>query len=147
MDVTNQYPRGVAYHEAGHAVVAWALGVPVGTVHVRESDASGGTDIGATDHLTRIERIALCYAGYAAEKVFGYPAHEQAPFDDRWMILNLLAGIPENKHRAFRDAGYNLARTCLEANRSKVIFLAERLVEHGRVERAEFLRLMNGEGT
>ncbi len=56
-EVTNQYPRGVAYHEAGHAVVAWALGVPVGTVHVRESDASGGTDIGATDHLTRIKEL------------------------------------------------------------------------------------------
>ncbi len=63
------------------------------------------------------------------------------------MILNLLAGIPENRHRAFRDAGYNLARTCLEANRSKVIISAEQLVKHGRVDRAEFLRLMNGEDT
>ncbi len=35
----------------------------------------------------------------------------------------------------------------LATNRSKVVILAEWLVEHGRVDPADFLRLMNGECT
>ena len=34
MDAT-EHLKGMAYHEAGHAGVAWALGLPVGDVYVR----------------------------------------------------------------------------------------------------------------
>jgi hypothetical protein len=33
------YLRGMAFHEAGHAVVAWALNLPVGDIHIREIGA------------------------------------------------------------------------------------------------------------
>jgi ATP-dependent Zn protease len=35
------YLRGVAYHEAGHAVVGWALGLPVRLTRVFHDDVKG----------------------------------------------------------------------------------------------------------
>ena len=35
------YPRGIAYHEAGHAVVGWALGLRVTVSRVFYDDAKG----------------------------------------------------------------------------------------------------------
>jgi hypothetical protein len=37
-----EHLKGMAYHEAGHAVVAWALGLPVGDVYVRKMDEGNG---------------------------------------------------------------------------------------------------------
>jgi ATP-dependent Zn protease len=42
--------RGVAYHEAGHAVVALALGLRVERVQIFGVDL-GKTDLAPTDHL------------------------------------------------------------------------------------------------
>ncbi len=145
MEGIEKYPRGTASHEAGHAVVAWALSIRVVAIHVRADDHSGGTQMSSTEHLSRIEKIAVHYAGYVAERVFDAKTHEHGPFDDRLMILNLLAEVPDNKHTAFKDAGYNLARTCIETHKNKVTNLAERLAERGHVDEAEFLNLMDGE--
>ena len=68
--MTEGYPRGTAYHEAGHAVVAWALGLPVRTIRVRVDYAGGDAEIGPADHLSLIEQVAICSAGSAAEEVF-----------------------------------------------------------------------------
>ena len=85
-----KYPRGTAYHEAGHAVVAWSLGLPVQAVHVSSGDASGGAEIGDADQLPLIEQIAICSAGITAEAVFEIPNHELAGFNDRVRIFHLL---------------------------------------------------------
>jgi ATP-dependent Zn protease len=45
-----------------------------------------------------------------------------------------------------RDEGYNFARSRLEAHRSKVVRLAELLVEHGRIEAAEVMLLLQTVG-
>jgi ATP-dependent Zn protease len=150
MKVTEQYPRGTAYHEAGHAVVAWALGLPVRTIRVRIDDAGGGIEIGPADHLSLIEQVAVCSAGSAAEEVFECSAHELASFNDHVKVLKLIEanGVSEEEHGpALRDDGYNCARAYLETHKSKVVKLAERLVERGSVDAAEFLRLMNDEET
>jgi hypothetical protein len=70
-----RYPRGTAYHEAGHAVVAWSFGLQVGTISVLADDASGSTQIAPAGHLGLVEQIAVCAAGYTAEKTFDYPTH------------------------------------------------------------------------
>jgi hypothetical protein len=36
-----RYPRGTAYHEADHAVVAWSFGLHVGAISVVAEDACG----------------------------------------------------------------------------------------------------------
>jgi ATP-dependent Zn protease len=148
MKITERYSRGTAYHEAGHAVVAWSLGLPVGTIRVTVDDAGGGAEIGAADHLPLIEQVAVCSAGSAAEEVFECSAHELASFNDHVKVLNLIEanGVSEQEHgSALRDEGYNCARAYLESHRSQVIKLVDRLVECGSVDASEFLRLMNGQ--
>jgi hypothetical protein len=122
---SERYPRGTAYHEAGHAVVAWSLGLPVGAVSVSADDASGGTQISLSDHLALIEQIAVCSAGIAAAEVFGHPIpHELAGFRDNERIMNLIemhSVSEEVQGPALREEGYNFARARLEAHRSKVV--------------------------
>ena len=140
-----RYPRGTAYHEAGHAVVAWSLGLPIGVVSASDDDASGGTQIGLADHLPLVEQIAVCSAGIAAAEVFGHPTHELAGFNDQVQIMHLIEahGISEGEQGpALRHEAYSFARARLEAHRSKVVTLAELLVEHGRMEATEVMLLM-----
>ena len=59
------YPRGIAYHEAGHAVVGWALGLRVTVTRVFHDDAKGwkgGTDanVAQVGQLPLPERLAFC---------------------------------------------------------------------------------------
>jgi hypothetical protein len=126
-------------------VVAWSFGLLVGAIRVSDDDASGGADIAGADGLHLDQQIAVLTAGIAAEKVFDSPAHELAGFGDRQKILALLQanGISEDgAGKALRDEGYACARARLEAHKSKVIRLAERLVECGSVDASEFLQLM-----
>jgi hypothetical protein len=145
--MTKKYPRGTAFHEAGHAVVAWSLGLDVKDIHVSDDDASGGAQIECAARLPFIEQLAVCMAGYAAERVFECPAHEHAAAGDRARVLELLKGIPEDQGKALRDEGHNCARHHLESHKNEVVKLAERLVECGYVDAREFMRLMHGQTT
>jgi hypothetical protein len=54
MNSTHSSDRiGAAYHEAGHTIVAWALGLPVGdiAIAVGGDDAAGRSQIGVADQL------------------------------------------------------------------------------------------------
>jgi hypothetical protein len=139
------YPRGVAYHEAGNAVVGWALGLRVTVSRVFYDDAKdwkGETKIDDAGHLSLPEQIAICAAGYTAEWFFQCPTHDRASDGDNEKIYLLLkaAGISEQDHPARIDDGNTVARHHLEAHRGKVIALAERLAECGHVDDAsEFL--------
>ncbi|WP_157450555.1 hypothetical protein [Bradyrhizobium sp. ARR65] len=73
MSTKTSYPRSTSVHEAGHAVVTWSLGVPVGALWVNADDASGGAKIGSTTHLKVTEQIAVCWGGAVAQKVFNCP--------------------------------------------------------------------------
>jgi ATP-dependent Zn protease len=59
---SERYPRGTAYHEAGHAVVAWSLGLPIGAVSVSDDDASGGTQIGLSVAISALSLSSLARA-------------------------------------------------------------------------------------
>jgi hypothetical protein len=63
--------RGAAYHEAGHIVVAWALGVEVGAaaIGINGDDAKGTAAIGDDEGLPLIDKIALCAAGRESQSV------------------------------------------------------------------------------
>jgi hypothetical protein len=144
--MTERYSRGTAYHEAGHAVVAWSLSLPLGDIGVRADDASGWAQIAGAKGLPLVEQIAVLFGGWAAEVVFGHPTHERAGSRDLEEIMYLLRdhGISEENGDglALRREGRACARTRLEAHKDKVIALAEHLVEHGRVEADEVLRLI-----
>jgi hypothetical protein len=62
---------GVAYHEAGRAVVASCLGLIVSAIEIGidDDDAKGAIDI-ADDQLRPLtDRTALCAAGLEAQKL------------------------------------------------------------------------------
>jgi len=144
--MSERYSRATAYHEAGHAVVAWSFDLPVRAVRVSDDDAGGATDIDSADGLTLIEQIAVLSAGIAAGGVFECPTHKLAGSRDRQKIMELIKahGISEEGEQArkLRYDGIDYARVRLETHKSKVIKLAERLVEAGRVDASEFLSLM-----
>jgi ATP-dependent Zn protease len=145
MALSERYPRGTAYHEAGHAVVAWSLGLALGAVSVSDDDASGSTQIGPSDHLPLVEQIAVCSAGIAAVEICGHPINELAGFKDHERIMHVIEvhGVSEEEQgQALRKEGYSFARARLEAHWSKVATLAELLVEHGRIEASEVMFLM-----
>ena len=78
----------VAYHEARHAVVALALGLRVARVEIFHEDFSGATDIAPADHLSLVDRIAICVAGMNAGEMFNVPAsHQYATSGDHGMVV------------------------------------------------------------
>jgi ATP-dependent Zn protease len=131
-----------AYHEAGHAVVAWCLGLEVQSINIRADDASGSAVIGGTEHLAIVDQIAVTVAGAEAEHIFQQETHELGIYGDMGMLVTLLDEIPEAEARQLRQAGYRRAHDLLVAHKDKVTSLAQRLVEVQSVDAAEFLRLM-----
>lgn len=148
--MSKRYPRGTAYHEAGHAVVAWSFGLAVGDVSVTDADESGATLVAGADRLTLVEQIAVRAAGIEAEKVFQHPAHGRAGLGDIGEIVSLLAahGISDESGQwlVLRDQGHECARDRVEMHRGKVIALAERLIEEGRLEATAVMRLLQNTG-
>ena len=63
--MTTEDRRGTAYHEAGHIVVAWALGLKVGAsaIGINGDNSAGKTDIEHHKPLSLIDKIAICAAG------------------------------------------------------------------------------------
>jgi hypothetical protein len=88
--------RGAAYHEAGHIVVASALGLRVGAavIGVDGDDAKGEADIDCDRSLPLVDRIAVCAAGREAQHVFGAPTHRLAGAMDEAKIIKLTEHPP-----------------------------------------------------
>ena len=146
-----RYPRGTAYHEAGHAVVAFALDVRVVSVRVvftEEKGWHGGTDTpeGAADQLSWEDRITMRIAGKAAEELFDCPADPLASLHDLGEIDSLLNRMGMSDEREARiAAGKARARIILQQHRERALRLIGHLVDHGRIDEAEFKRLMSDE--
>jgi hypothetical protein len=151
--MTDKFQRGGCCHEAGHAVVLFSFSVPVAAVRVafnEEVGWHGGTDLpnGSDDHLHYMDRITILRAGKTAEEFFDCPAHEKAWLRDFGEISTLL-DRNEILHELWSriDLADARVRVILEQHRDKALKLINRLVEYGRVNAAEFSRLMNGEAT
>jgi hypothetical protein len=137
--------RGAAFHEAGHTVVAWALGVPVGSMEIAidDDDAKGGAQIGATDGLPTIDRIAICLAGMEAQHMFAAPTHELAGIADFAMVMSLIEGANDEEGLALRNAGFQRAHDILEVNRSTVEDLARNLLRYLKLDETSVRRILD----
>jgi hypothetical protein len=135
---------GAATHEAGHAVVAWSLGLSVGEIEIgiTGDDTKGKADIGADEHLRIVDRIAICLAGIEAQVVFDCPTHELAGFSDYAKVAALVEGLSEAESLELRNAGSRHARDLIITHKVKLQRLAARLVDRGAVNGAEFALLM-----
>jgi hypothetical protein len=96
--------RAAAYHEAGHIVVAWALGVVVGAaaIGINGDDAKGTSEIGSAERLPLVDKIALCAAGLESQSVFNAAAHPYAGIMDEARIIELTENLDEELRLARR---------------------------------------------
>jgi ATP-dependent Zn protease len=149
MKMTEQYSQRLCCHEAGHAVVAFSLGVRVVAVSVFFTEREGwkgDTKTEGTDQLPWKDQIMLRIAGKAAEEFFNCPEDLWASLRDLGEITSLLDRMGMTEERETRIVeGKARARIILEEHREQALRLVACLVEHGHVNEPEFLRLMSDE--
>lgn len=138
--MTDDALRSVAYHEAGHAVVALALGLRVARVEIFAEDYSGGTDIADAHNLPLVDQIAVCVAGMNAEQLFDATAsHELASMGDHGKVIELLGEIVEAEGDVLRDKGHQRAWDLLSEHADSVELIAARLVAERKIDLSGYL--------
>ena len=143
------YRLGTAYHEVGHAVVLHSLGVKVERVRIEfaADQWRGGTDVpqGVIDGLSPLNQIVAWYAGRAAEEFFKCPSYQSAWWDDMERIYRILskAGVPEDRHWLVKAEAKKKANAIFSLVNDKALKLAALLVEKERIDRPEFLQLID----
>jgi ATP-dependent Zn protease len=135
-DEARQQRLGAAYHEAGHAVVASALGLRVTRIEVAVGgdDAKGATDIEDDSEQQLVNRIAICAAGLEAQKFFEAPTHDLAALGDYGKMATLLEDFDEAASFAIRNAGHQRACELLKLHSDKVERTVQALMAHLRIE-------------
>ncbi len=136
-----------AYHEAGHAIVGWALCLAVVGITIRDDRPGEHANISGAERLPLIDRVALHNAGRQAEEVFGHPLPSWASDGDRIDTLNLLAAndIRETSEvKRWIADGCERARELLRKHKHQVHRLAARLVECRRMDADAFEHFMQG---
>ena len=140
MNNNGQYDA--AFHEAGHAVVAWALGLAVGeiAIRIRGDDTAGNAAIECSAHLPPVDRIAVCLAGLEAQQMFECPIHGLAGVSDYAKIVEIVGDcVSEEERRKLIDAGSVRARELLTAHKAQVRRLATSLSQQGRIDAGSLL--------
>jgi ATP-dependent Zn protease len=146
--MASQDRYSTAVHEAGHVVVAWALGLKTTKVAVGigGDDAAGEAEIEETSHLPLVDQIAICSAGADAQRMFNAPMHDVAAFSDVVKIHNLVDDFAEDEGEALRYAGYRRSNELLELHRAKVERLAQALADRAELDRAEIEQILLSSG-
>ena len=140
--MAKQYPEVTAYHETGHAVIAHALGLRVGGIHINEHDEGGGAAV--SDWVMSrsfVEQAALRLAGMKAQTLWGKSTRSLGG-SDREKFLNHCRGLSDACRDEIEIRGFELASEKLQTYESKVKAVAEHLIEHGRMTEGEFEALM-----
>jgi hypothetical protein len=119
--------RALAVHEAGHTVVARALGAEVVFVEIDVATGNGGSRSSTFDD-NEIKNLAVCVAGCRAEHLLDAHALRKTKIGDFRLMRGLLARLPETERRAARAAGYQLADETLKANADAVRKIADELL-------------------
>jgi hypothetical protein len=137
-----QYPIGTCFHEAGHAIVAAALGLEVLNIHINKDDESGATDL-SDGPLSLIDQVAVCFAGLEAQLIWEHPSEHLAEAGDYatfrgWELVKYLS---DEERDALERAGYERANELLLANKALVEIVAQRLAQQGFLTAPEFKHL------
>ena len=138
--------RGAAYHEAGHIVVAWALGLKVGAsaIGINGDDSAGKTEIERDKPLLPlIDKIAVCAAGLESQSVFGALTHRFAGAKDEAEIIDLTEDLDEDTRLARRNDGYQRAHELIKAHAAKVDLIAGSLLAKGSLNQTEVCGLLD----
>jgi len=141
--MTIEERRSTAIHEAGHVVVAWALGLPVGSMEIgcNGDDTAGRSEIDETARqLSLVDRIALCIAGMEAQLLFGCESIHLHGGSS--VIIKMLDDLLEEEADTIRSKGYDRAAELLVCRRPLIERIAERLAISGKLEQGEVLALL-----
>ena len=137
--------RALAIHEAGHAVVARALGAEVVFVEIDLATGNGGSR--SSVFADNIKNLAVSVAGRKAEHAFAALAlrstrTEEMSTHDLQQMEKLLLRFPEAERCAVRAASYRLATENLTANADVVHRIADELLARERIEGEELAALL-----
>ena len=141
--MTIEERRSTAIHEAGHVVVAWALGLPVGSMEIgcNGDDTAGRSEIDETARqLSLVDRIALCIAGMEAQLLFGCESIHLHGGSS--VIIRMLDDLLEEEADTIRSKGYDRAAELLVCRRPLIERIAERLAISGKPKQGEVLTLL-----
>jgi ATP-dependent Zn protease len=135
---------GTAVHEAGHAVVAFALGLRTRkmAVGIDGDDAAGAAEIEASTHLPLVDQIAICSAGADAQRMLEVPTHDIGAFLDMVEISRLVDGYTDDEGEAHRYAGYRRSKELLELHRARIERLAQVLAERTELNQIEIEQIL-----
>jgi hypothetical protein len=142
--------RPNAYHEGGHAIVAWAMDVPVHEIAIRDdapghhTKTGGGKEI---EHLALSDLVVLLNAGRQAEAIFGHLLPSWASDGDRMDTVKLLADNDISDTAEIErciEWGCERARQILRRHAHQVDRLAAQLIECRRMSADQFECFMRG---
>jgi hypothetical protein len=121
-----------------------SLRLSVGAIAIDADDPTAGTtEIGSSENLSTIDRLAVCAAALEAQDLFGCLTHDHAGLGDYVKMSEVIGkNIPEKESRALRDAGHARARELILIHMDKVVRLAERLADAGHIAPLELATLL-----
>jgi ATP-dependent Zn protease len=143
--MTNDDLRSAAYHEAGHAIVAWALGLRVHRIMIGIAGdlTAGEADIEEKRSMSLVDRIAICSAGVDAQELFDAPTNDICAISDMGKIYDLIGEYNEQVGSCLRQIGFQKSREILKQHRDKVARVAQALVERMELTKAEIDALLS----
>jgi ATP-dependent Zn protease len=134
---------GTCFHEAGHAIVAAALGLEVLNIRINKDDESGTTDVSGGP-LPLIDQVAVCYAGVVAQDIWQLVPEHLAEYSDVDKFFRLVKDLSDEDRDAIHKAGCERANQLLNDNKVLVEIVAQRLVQQGYLTATEFKHLTAG---
>ena len=146
MTIQDRY--GAAVHEAGHAVVAWALGLKTRemAVGINGDGAAGEAEIDEGTHLPLVDRIAIYSAGADAQRMLDAPTNGIVATLDMDEIRKLIDDRAEDEGKVLRYAGTLRSKELLELHRGKVERLAEALAERTELDQVAIEQILISNG-
>lgn len=145
--------RAVAVHEAGHAVVARAVGKMVKLIKINFGVRSGAGEVNCDGEVSIDREIAVCLAGRLSEEMFGVTTSETEKRCGEAVKQEqqLLAYLPDEQRGATRIGACRLADEALKAKVGVVHKIACKLLARRRIggdvvhiEGDELIALLDG---
>lgn len=127
MESSESNRRGAAVHEAGHALVASALGCKVQELRIKDN-GSGTFDIKCGVVLPIIDQIAIAEAGMAAVELLEAPTSPQAGLSDAAKVREILEDYPDDQIDHLAAEGHKRAMAILMDRQSVLVALADALL-------------------
>lgn len=135
-----------AYHEVGHAIVAFALGLEVAWLRLLPNDRIRAGEVihQEPEHLLPEEQVALAMAGWSGVQMSGVPQTRKGEFDrdlaQMWNVLFREHPDDDAAQDELEDRGIAKAQKILEEHATAVHALARELEARGQLDGAEVKR-------